>query len=198
MDLWCEYHKEHEHTLSQSRELKKVLDRLADEGKLDRYLKRDNSRPRGPQEDIRQRNIRRSNGNDQQSDATEGIIYMISGGYSEYYPSNRSIKDSVHTLKFMTAKDKRAVDGPKMIFGEVSQPIQHPHSDPIVLTIKVGFMNVRRVLADTGSTTDLITMDCLKQLKYGSEQLEKLELPLVGFGGNGVCPSGTILLPVRF
>ena len=77
---------------------------------------------------------------------------MISGGYSEHYPNNRSIKDSVHTLKIMTAEDKRAVDGPKMIIGEVSQPILHPHSDPIVLTIKLGLMNVRRVLVDTGST----------------------------------------------
>ncbi|XP_057550539.1 uncharacterized protein LOC130828592 [Amaranthus tricolor] len=98
----------------------------------------------------------------------------------------------------MTAEEKRAVDGPKMIFGEVSQPIQHPHSDPIVLTIKFGLMNVRRVLVDTGSTTDLITMDCLKQLKYCLEHLEKLERPLVEFGGSRVCPSGTIVLPVIF
>ena len=45
MDLWCEYHLEHDHTLSQCRELKNLLDKLADEGKLDTNLKRDNSRP---------------------------------------------------------------------------------------------------------------------------------------------------------
>ena len=115
MDLWGEYNREHVYTLSQCRELKKVLDRLADEGKLDRYLKRDNNRPRGRREDHRQRNTRRSNETDQQSEATEGIIHMISGGYSEYYPSKRLIKDSVHTLKSMTAEDKRAVDGPNDI-----------------------------------------------------------------------------------
>ena len=65
MDLWCEYHKEHDHTLSQCRELKKVLDKLADEGKLDRYLKRDNSQPRGRMDDNRQKNVRRSDGNKQ-------------------------------------------------------------------------------------------------------------------------------------
>ena len=123
---------------------------------------------------------------------------MISGGDSEYYPSNHSIKDSVYTLKTMTAEDKGEVDGPKMIFGEVSQPIQHPHSDPIKLTIKVDLMKVRRVLVDTGSTADLITMDCLKQLKYGPEHLEKLERPLARFEGSRVCPSSTIVLPIRF
>ena len=40
MDLWCEYHKEHGHTLAHCRELKKVLDRLANEGKLGRFINR--------------------------------------------------------------------------------------------------------------------------------------------------------------
>ena len=105
---------------------------------------------------------------------------MISGRYSEYYPSTRSIKHSVH----MTVEEKRTIDGPIMIYGEVSQPTQRPHSDPIVLTIKVGLMNVRRVLVDTDSISNLITMNCLKQLKYGPKHLEKLEQPLVGFGGS--------------
>ena len=121
---------------------------------------------------------------------------MMFEGYSEYYPSNRSIKDSVHILNTMTAEDKRTIDGSKMIFGEVSQPIEHPHSDPIVHTIKVGIMNMRRVLVDTSSTTGLITMDYLKQLKYGPEHLEKIEGPLVRFRGSRVYPSGTIVLPV--
>lgn len=84
----------------------------------------------------------------------------------------------------MTAEDKQAIEGPKMIFGEVSQPIKHPYSNVVVLTIKVGLMNVRRVLVDTASTIDLITMDCLKQLKYDLENLEKLDLPLIGCGGD--------------
>ena len=40
MDLWCEYHKEHGHTLAQCLEYKKVLDRFADEGKLGRFMNR--------------------------------------------------------------------------------------------------------------------------------------------------------------
>lgn len=83
---------------------------------------------------------------------------MISGGFSEFYPSTRSIRDSIHTLNTMTTEVKKAIDGPRMIFGEGSRALQHPHSGPIVLTLKVGLMNVRRVLVDTGSTPDLITM----------------------------------------
>ena len=38
MYLWCEYHKEHGHTLAHCRELKKVLDQLANEGKFGRFM----------------------------------------------------------------------------------------------------------------------------------------------------------------
>ena len=86
-----------------------------------------------------------------------------------------------------------------MVFwSEVSQPIQHPHSDPIVLTLKVGIISVRRILVDTGSTANLITMDCLKQLKYDPQHLGKLERPLVGIGGGWFYPSETIVLPLQF
>lgn len=51
---------------------------------------------------------------------------------------------------------------------------------------------------DTESTFDLIKLDCFNQLKYGPEHLEKLGRPSVRFGGSRVCPSGIIVLPVRF
>ena len=40
MDLWCEYHKEHRHTLPNCCELKRILDQYANEGKLNRFLYR--------------------------------------------------------------------------------------------------------------------------------------------------------------
>ena len=39
-NLWCDYHKEHGHTLAQCRELKRILHQLADEGKLSRFINR--------------------------------------------------------------------------------------------------------------------------------------------------------------
>ena len=62
MDLWCEYHREHNHTLSQCRELKKVLYRLADKEELDRYLKHD--------KDIKEKMV----GKDFQGDQVEMMI----------------------------------------------------------------------------------------------------------------------------
>ena len=47
-----------------------------------------------------------------------------------------------------------------------SQPLQQPHTDPLVVTLKIGQMKVKRVLVDTGSTTDFITIECLRKMKF--------------------------------
>ncbi|XP_057522630.1 uncharacterized protein LOC130802638 [Amaranthus tricolor] len=46
-NLWCDYHKEHAHTLAQCRELKRILHQLADERKLSRFINRKDYDTRG-------------------------------------------------------------------------------------------------------------------------------------------------------
>ena len=86
---------------------------------------------------------------------------MIFGGYSEEYPTIRAAKDSVHTL--LKGPPKTTSNGPIMRFdATTSQPLQQPHTDPLVVTLKIGQMKVRQVLVDTGNTADLITIECLR------------------------------------
>ena len=120
---------------------------------------------------------------------------MIFGGYSEEYPTTRAARNSVHTL--FKAPSKTTSGGPVMKFNaNTSQPLQQPHTDPLVVTILIGQMKVRQVLVDTRSTVDLITMECLKQMKFEEQHLQPLKKPLIRFGGNQVLPLGTIILPV--
>ena len=86
---------------------------------------------------------------------------------------------------------------PEMKFDEkLSIPLLQPHTDPVVVSLKIDQMKVRRVLVDTGSTTDLITMDCLRQMKYEEKHLQPIKKPLIGFGGGRAIPLGTIVLPM--
>ena len=99
----------------------------------------------------------------EKSSATKGFINVISGRYFEFH----SINDSVHTLMKTIKTTTKPLIALEMIFNEMMEsPIQYPHADPVVLTLKVGQMNVRRVLVDASTTADLVTMDCLQQLKY--------------------------------
>ena len=55
----------------------------------------------------------------------------------------------------MKAPPKAITGGPVMKFdATISQPFQQPYTDPLVVTIKIGQMKVKRVLVDTGSTAD--------------------------------------------
>ena len=53
------------------------------------------------------------------------------------------------------------------------------------------------MLVDTRSTADIITMECLRKMKFEEKHLQPLDKPLIGFEGNLVIPLGTIILPVR-
>ncbi|XP_057538025.1 uncharacterized protein LOC130815553 [Amaranthus tricolor] len=192
--LWCDYHKEYGHTLGQSRELKRILHQLADEGELSRFINRKDYGTRGDAErrpwNQKRDEVRRESSN------TQGTINMIFGGYTEEYPTIRAAKDSVHTL--FKGPPKTTSSGAIMRFDATTyQPLQQPHTDALVVTIKIGQMMVRRVLVNTGSTTDLITIECLRQMKFEENHLQPLDKPLIGFGGNQVISLGTIILPVR-
>ena len=101
-NMWCDYHKEHGHTLSQCREFKRVLHQLVEEGKLGRFMiqkeydTRNNAerRPWHP----RHRSPRREEARIRESSNTQGTINMIFGGYFEEYPTIRAVRNSVHTL----------------------------------------------------------------------------------------------------
>ena len=145
-----------------------------------------NQRRRSPKRDEARR----------ESSNTQGIINMIFGGYTEEYPTIRAARNNVHTL--LKGPPKASSSGPTMRFdATTSQTLQQPHTNPLVVTLKIGQMKVKRVLVDTGSTTDLITMECLRKIKFEEKHLQPLDKPLIGFGGSQVIPLGTIILPVR-
>ena len=54
---------------------------------------------------------------------------------------------------------------------------------------------MKRVLVDTGSSSDIISLQCLRKLRHNPEDIEKVYGPLVGFGGSIVRSLGSILLP---
>ncbi|XP_021856711.2 uncharacterized protein [Spinacia oleracea] len=78
-------------------------------------------------------------------------------------------------------------------YGETTTPYD---DDPLVLEIRVANLRVKRVLVDTGSSSDIISSQCLQKLKHDPGTIEKVFRPLVGFGGSVVRPIGSILLPV--
>ncbi|XP_021835955.2 uncharacterized protein [Spinacia oleracea] len=73
-----------------------------------------------------------------------------------------------------------------------------PHDDPLVVEIKISNMRVKCILIDTGSSSDIMSMECLSRLAHDPKTIESIHYPIIGFGGSVIHPIGVINLPVRF
>ena len=63
--------------------------------------------------------------------------------------------------------------------------------------MKIANYRVRRILVDSGSSVDIITLDCLRKLKYTEKDVTLTSQPLIGFGGGSVYPLEYVKLVVR-
>ena len=71
-----------------------------------------------------------------------------------------------------------------------------PHNDALVVTLRIGGYDVKRVLMDQGSGVEIMYLDLFKGLNLKPKDLEKYDSLLVGFDGRNVIPRGMIRLPV--
>ena len=72
-----------------------------------------------------------------------------------------------------------------------------PHDDALVVTLKINGYNMRRVMIDQGSATEIMYPDLFKRLKLKPENLTAYSSPMVSFEGKMVIPKGHIRLPVQ-
>ncbi|XP_021839977.2 uncharacterized protein [Spinacia oleracea] len=87
---------------------------------------------------------------------------------------------------------------PKVEIGEADRgKISTPHDDPLVIELKIANLRVRRILVDTGSSSYIINLECLNRLQHDSSKIEKINYPIIGFGGSVIHPVGIISLPLR-
>ena len=74
-----------------------------------------------------------------------------------------------------------------------------PHDDALVITLRIGGYDVKRVIVDDGSGAEIMHPDLYKGLglRLRPEDLTPYSSPLMSFEGNIVMPKGQIGLPVQ-
>ncbi|KAL4644302.1 hypothetical protein ACB092_02G155500 [Castanea dentata] len=72
-----------------------------------------------------------------------------------------------------------------------------PHEDALVVTLRIGDYDVKRVMVDQGSGADIMYPDLFRGLKLKLEDLTAYDSPLISFKGKAVVPKGQIRLPVQ-
>ena len=71
-----------------------------------------------------------------------------------------------------------------------------PHNNALVVTLRIGGYDVKRVLVNQGSGTEIMYPDLFKGLKLRSEDLTHYDSPLIRFNSKVVFPKGQIQLPI--
>ncbi|GAV57381.1 hypothetical protein CFOL_v3_00918, partial [Cephalotus follicularis] len=74
--------------------------------------------------------------------------------------------------------------------------VRLPHDDPVVVTLLVELFTMKRILLDSGSSTDILYKHAFDQLRIPADQLKPVKTPLVGFTGEMIHPLGSINLSV--
>ena len=71
-----------------------------------------------------------------------------------------------------------------------------PYDDALVITLRIGGYDVKRVMVDQGSTAEIMYPDLYKGLNLKTEDLMSYSSPLVSFEGKITIPKVQVRLPV--
>ena len=72
-----------------------------------------------------------------------------------------------------------------------------PHDDALVITLRIGGYDMKRVMVDQGSATEIMYPDLYKGLSLRAEDLTPYSSPLMSFEGKVIIPNRQIRLPVQ-
>ena len=72
-----------------------------------------------------------------------------------------------------------------------------PHDNALLITFRIGDYDMKRVMVDGGSATEVMYPDLYKGLRLKSEDLMPYSSPLMTFDGKLVIPKGMIRLPIQ-
>ncbi|GAV60166.1 hypothetical protein CFOL_v3_03697, partial [Cephalotus follicularis] len=103
-----------------------------------------------------------------------------------------AVQQIPHSKRLRTGEDEEVIT-----FSEVDyEGVRLPHDDPVVVTLLVELFTMKRILIDSGSSTDILYKHAFDQLRIPADQLKPVKTPLVGFSGETIHPLGSINLSV--
>ncbi|XP_074352696.1 uncharacterized protein LOC141691843 [Apium graveolens] len=173
---YCAYHEATEHDTADCRQLKDEIETLIRQGKLTEWIIKEVQRhktdyhtvPPPPPEDK------------ERVPRAESIHIIL--GRSHIGGNSRK------------AMDREADD---IVFRENDAKwVHYPHTDALVIKMKIGMVNVHQAMVDTGSSANVLTYDTYKKLGLLDRELTSMGGHLYGFTGNSIGVKGTIRLLV--
>ncbi|XP_072090422.1 uncharacterized protein [Arachis hypogaea] len=194
---YCTFHQKHGHTTDECVIAKDLLERLARQGHLDKFITGRMQKNATSASDLTAASPS-SKEKDKAPSQPRGIINCISGGYAGGGHTSSARKRTYRAMLAVTDAPKvphPVQDFPEMIFGSVDFHHTDPnYDDPVVISIQLGDLIVRKVLLDPGSSADVLFFTTFEKMKLSNKILQPYHGDLVGFSGERVPVLGSVWL----
>ncbi|XP_075673264.1 uncharacterized protein LOC142642701 [Castanea sativa] len=195
-NLHCHYHQDKGHTTEDCRTLRDHLNQLIKAGKINHLLVKLDGKggQQGTQKYWGQA--------PQPSLGTINVILAQPKGKFGTFSRVMTVQNNCgnEVMEESNQADKRMKFSATPVLGFFDKDkdgTYQPHDDALVVTVRIGGYDVRRVLVDDGSGAEIMYPDLFIGLKLKDEDLEKYDHLLVGFNGKQVIPRGMVKLPVH-
>ncbi|XP_050222771.1 uncharacterized protein LOC126672864 [Mercurialis annua] len=191
---YCEFHRDNGHTTDECWHLKEEIEKLIERGSLSQFVKRDteareteSERKKERKEEIARR----------PRPEPAGVVNVIMGG-STGGDSNTTRKKAARTVYSVSPGAPNAKKFRSVSFSEVdSHGLSVPHEDALVVKGRLNNFEVSRMLVDTGSSVNMITMEVFGRIGLKKENLTHVTTPLVGLGGKSVQVEGSLEINIQ-
>ncbi|KAK3007246.1 hypothetical protein RJ639_016077 [Escallonia herrerae] len=189
-DLWCHYHNDHGHITDNCGSLKRAIEALIKRGQLRKFIAHNDRRQQTPPE-VEEREDREEHA---------GTINTISGGLAARGLLGKSRKAYAREVCITSqnpSKKQKTAHVPAISFSDEDlKDVKMPHDDPLVITIKAGNFEVKKVLVDNGSSAEILFYDAFRKMNILTDRLRKMDSPLYAFSNHPVAVERIIALPI--
>ena len=184
-NLYCHYHQDHGHTTEDYRNLWDHLEQLVREGRLKHLLH--HSSGRGGHTSL----AFQGNAASKPPLGTINVIFAASRRTGSCL--SRVMSVSCYSDDDSNSMPKRIKTNVPLVLSfsdaDKLETIQ-PHDDALVVTLRIGGYEVKRVMVDQGSAAEIMYPDLYKGLGLKHEDLATYSSLLVSFEGKMVVPKG--------
>ena len=111
------------------------------------------------------------------------VLSMVQLPAEEPQPEPKTAKMNFHPTLSFSEEDKIRTT--------------QPNDDALLITLRIGDYDVKRVMVDGGSAAEIMYLDLYKGLKLKPENLMPYSSSLISFDGKLVIPKGMIRLPIQ-
>ncbi|XP_072084555.1 uncharacterized protein [Arachis hypogaea] len=194
----CAFHQKFGYTTDECVAAKDLLERLAQQGLLDKYMSSRNQK---------EADTSKPKHNSDHSDKgswrdpfktliAKGVINYISGGFAGGGITSTARKRSYRAMMTMEGtrqNSPKPTSSATINFGASDFKLRAPNlDDPVVISVSMGPLTVKKVLLDPGSSVDILFYSTFKKMQLSDNSLQPSGGELAGFSGERVPISGYI------